>query len=245
MKSKIEYAPAERTQRIYARLAGSLFLALIIIALGGSLILPHIAEGATFAETAKTIAASERAYRVFLLLRMIDPPLGGILLAFALYVTLKPVNSFLAQLAMIFHVADSLLACLIWICIFLRLHIYTSSPSGEAFGVSAQGLVDLTRRIEDATENVGGIFFGIAMLLFFYLFFASRYIPRIVSVLGVSASAIWIGLYFSNVVFPEYHAVFQYISWPPMFIVDVATGLWLMVLAVKTTRPAQLPAIPG
>lgn len=79
MKSKIEYAPAERTQRIYARLAGSLFVALILIALGGLLILP---------------AASERAYRVFLLLRMIDPPLGGILLAFALYATLKPVNAF-------------------------------------------------------------------------------------------------------------------------------------------------------
>ena len=245
MKSKIEYAPAERTQRIYARLAGSLFLALIIIALGGSLILPHIAEGATFAETAKTIAASQRAYRVFLLLRMFDPPVGGILLAFALYATLKPVNSFLALLGMIFHVADSLLACLIWICTFLRVHVYTSSQSGEAFGVPAQALVDLTRRIEDATENVGGIFFGIAMLLFFYLFFTSRYIPRILSVLGVSASTIWISLYFSNVVFPEYHAVFQYISWPLMFIADVATGFWLIVFAVKINRPAQLAAGPG
>lgn len=97
----------------------------------------------------------------------------------------------------------------------MRLHVYTSAQSGEAFGVSAQRLVDLTRRIEDAMENVGGVFFGIAMLLFFYLFFTSRYIPRILSVVGVSASAFWIGLYFSNVVFPEYQPVFQYITWPP------------------------------
>ncbi len=59
----IEAGPAESTQRIYARLAGCLFLALIVIALGGSLIVPHIAETATFSEAAKAIAASERSLR--------------------------------------------------------------------------------------------------------------------------------------------------------------------------------------
>jgi hypothetical protein len=50
---------------------------------------------------------------------------------------------------------------------------------------------------------------------------------------GLFASVIWIGLYFAKLVFPEYHAVFRYICFPPMLVADLATGFWLMVFAVK------------
>lgn len=46
----------------------------------------------------------------------------GALLAFALYVTLKPVNSLLAQLGIIFSLGDSFLALMVRMCSFVRLH---------------------------------------------------------------------------------------------------------------------------
>jgi hypothetical protein len=100
--------------------------------------------------------------------------------------------------------------------------------------IAAQASSDLIRSIAGATENLGGISFGIGSLLFFYLFFKSRYIPRVLAALGVAASLIWTGLYFANLVFPEQHTLFQYICFPPMALADVTTGFYMMFFGVKT-----------
>lgn len=52
--------------------------------------------------------------------------------------------------------------------------------------------------------------------------------------MGVFASAIWGGLYFAGLVFPEERSVFSYICFPPMGIADILTGLYLVRFAVKT-----------
>jgi hypothetical protein len=109
MRLAIENAEGEKPQRTYARLAGFLLIAVIVIALGSGVVLSRVAGSGTFAETAKRIAASEHLYRAALSAAVIVS-LGSALLAFALYATLKPVNSLLAQLAMIFTLEDSFLA---------------------------------------------------------------------------------------------------------------------------------------
>jgi hypothetical protein len=72
---------------------------------------------------------------------------------------------------------------------------------------------------------------------------------RVLSALGLSASVLWTGLYFANLVFPEQHALFQYICLPPMGLADVITGFYLMLFAVKTgvhgNQPAHRATIPG
>jgi hypothetical protein len=248
MRLEIENAEADKTQRTYARLAGFLFLGVIILALGSGFILSHVAGSGTFVETAKRIAASEHLYRAALAGAVIVS-LSSALLAFALYATLKPVNSLLAQLAMIFSLGDSFLALVVRMCSFVRVHLYVSAQSVGDGTVAAQALADLMRTIADATENLGGISFGIGLLLFFYLFFKSRYIPRALSAFGLAASLIWIGGYFGRLVFTEQRELFQYICFPPMVLADVTTGLYLMLFAVKTgvrgDQPAQRPAFPG
>jgi branched-subunit amino acid transport protein len=94
--------------------------------------------------------------------------------------------------------------------------------------------MDLIRSIAGTTENIGGIAFGIGSCLFFYLFFKSRYIPRVISALGLVASVIWTALYFANLVFPEHRALFPYICFPPMALAEVVTGFYLMLFAVGT-----------
>lgn len=113
----------------------------------------------------------------------------------------------------------------------------------------AQAQADLLRTIAGITENLGGISFGIGSLLFFYLFFKSRYIPRPISALVVLGSVIWTTLYFANLVFPEQHALFMYICFPPMALADVITGFYLMLFAVKidilVKQSVQRTAISG
>ena len=232
----VEKAEASRSQRTYARLAGFLFLAVIALALAGGSILSHVAGSGTFAERAARIAASERLYRTGLAMALIVS-LGSVLLAFSLYATLRPVNSLLAQLAMIFTLTDSFLALIVRMCGFVRVHLYASAQSVGAGMTAVQTQSDLMSSIADVTENIGGICFGIGLLIFFYLFFRSRYIPRAVSALGFFASAVWIALYFAGLIFRQLHELFQHIAFPPMGLADVITGFYLMLFAVRTKAP--------
>ena len=188
MRSETENAAAFNTQRIYARLAGFLFLAEIILALGSGFILDHIAGSGSFAETGKRIAASEHLYRAALSTVLIVT-LSSTVLAFALYATLNAVHRLLAQLALIFSLGDSFLAMVVRMCSFVRVHLYMSAQNGD-WTINAEAFSDLMRSIAGTTENIGGIAFGIGSLLFFYLFFKSNYIPRALSGVGVGASAI-------------------------------------------------------
>src|SRR5262249_8437215 len=225
---------AERTQRFYARLAGFVLLWLMINGVASALTLSHITGSGTFAETATRIAASERLYRLALADLVIENLSGG-LLAFALYVTLKPVNHRLAILAMICSVVDSTLGLVVRTLALVRLPLYISSQSvATSRPIAAQELADLTRSIGGVMENIGGIIFGIGSLLFFYLFLKSRYIPRILSVLGLFASMIWISLYFGSLVFPEERSTFQYVCFPVMAFAEVTTGFYLALFAIQS-----------
>ena len=119
----------ERTQRIYARVAGFLFLWLIVTGLAGPLTISHIVGSGTFAETAKRVVASEHLYRVALSSELIET-LSASLLAFALYVTLKPVDKLLAQFAMYRRLGESFVGSVGTIIGFTRLSLYTSPQIG-------------------------------------------------------------------------------------------------------------------
>ena len=164
---------------------------------------------------------------------------SGTLFFFALYVTLRPVSSLLALLGVIFGLLDTPLGLLVRMCGFMRLQVYISARQAGAGAMPTQRLSDLMRNIATTTENIGGIPFGIGLLLFFYLFWESRYILRSVSGLGLFAMAIWIAMYLASLVFPENRGLFLSICYPPMAIALVVTGFWLMIFTIKNDQLAQ------
>jgi hypothetical protein len=243
------YSGAERAQHRYARLAGFLFLWLIATGLAGALTISHIVGTWTFAETAKRVVASEHLYRVALSSELIET-LSTVLLALALYVTLKPIDKLLATIAMYCRLGETSIGGVGVIVGFLRLRLYTSPQSFGALGPDqSQAIVDLTRKAGFAAYNIAAIFFSFGSILFFCLFFKSRYIPRILSAFGVLASVIVTIICFGSLIFPEHAATLQY-GWAPMAIAEVTTGIWLMLFTVKTrahsdqqsTRPAIIRA---
>ena len=243
----MEDSSTERKQRIYARVAGFLYLWLIVTGLAGTLIISHIVGSGTFAETAKRVVASEHLYRVALSSELIET-LSAILLAFALYVTLKPVDELLAQIAMYWRLGESFIGGVGMIVGFLRLRLYSSPQSIGALGTGqSQALVGLTRDAGFVAYNIGAIFFSIGSIFFCYLFFKSRYIPRILSAFGVFASVIVTIVCFGSLIFPEHAATLQY-GWAPMAIAEVTTGIWLILFAVNSGcagNPAAGRATPN
>jgi hypothetical protein len=174
------------------------------------------------------VAASEHWYRVALCSELIET-LSALLLAFALYVTLKPVDALLAQMAMYWRLGESFIGGVGVMFGFMTLHLYTSpQPAGMATSQS-EALVHL---FGHAGSNIAAIFFSIGSALFFYLFFKSRYIPRILAVFGVFASVVVTIVCFGGLIFPEHAGALQY-AWAPMAVAEVITGFWLMLFAVR------------
>ena len=233
----------ERRQRRYAWLAGFLFLWLIITGLTGMMLNARIAGSGTFAETAQRITASERLYRLGLLIELTET-LSALLLGFALYATLRPVDKLLAQLGMYWRMAESLIGAVGVIFGFVALRAYTSSQPAE----QSQTIVELTRYLGNGTYNVGALCFSIGSVIFFYLFFKSKYIPEWLSVLGIFASVMVTIICLGTLLFPEYRKTLNY-GWAPMAIAEIVTGLWLMfavrIPASSSPQTRATGAAPG
>jgi hypothetical protein len=224
--TEIEYREAETRQRFWARLAGILFLWLILTAAGGAIVESRIAGSGTFTETAQRIHVSEHLYRAAICTELVET-MSALVLAFALYMTLRPVDEQLAQFGMYWRIGEAILGGVGVMFGFLTLRAYGTAQDG-----SSAALADV---LGHAGANVGAIFFSIGSLIFFYLFFKSRYIPRLLSGLGVFASVVVTVICFGSQIFPEHAGVLQY-GWVPMAIAEVGTGIWLMLFAVKPAK---------
>ena len=135
-----------------------------------------------------------------------------LLLIFTLYQTLKPVNKKLAKVAM-----------------FWRL--------GEAFIILIM-MFNFEGKVHTIGFNISSILFSVGSFIFFYLFLKSRYIPRILSVLGIIASAMVTIVSFTILISPGHSGVIQY-GWIPMIIIEIATGGWLLFKGLRFQKVIQ------
>jgi hypothetical protein len=228
--AEISFTAADRQQRYWARLAGFLFLWLIFTGLTGAIIESHISGSGGFADSAQRIRMAEHLYRAAICIELIET-MSALVLAFALYITLRPANELLAQFGMYWRIGESILGAVGVMFGFLTLRVYTTAEMGAPSAAMADVL-------GHAGSNVGAIFFSIGSLIFYYVFFKSRYIPRWLSGLGMFASVVVTIICFGSQIFPEHASLLQY-GWAPMAVGEVATGIWLMIFAVKTP-PAEL-----
>jgi len=151
-----------------------LFLWLIITGLGGALTISHIVGSGTFAEAAKRVVASEHLYRVALSSELIET-LSAALLAFALYVTLKPVDKLLAQMAMYFRLGESFIGGVGMIIGFVKLRLYTSPESiGTSGADQSHALMGLARTESSAVGEIRDIRYVAAV------FFAEKNVDVVV-----------------------------------------------------------------
>ncbi|MGB3343119.1 MAG: DUF4386 domain-containing protein [Aequorivita sp.] len=138
--------------------------------------------------------------------------ISAFLLAITLYQTLKPVNQKLALIAL-----------------FWRL--------GETFTVVFMMIFSIEGKAHTVGFNISAILFSIGSLIFYYLFFQSKYIPQIISVFGIVASVLVTLVGLTILIYPDVSTVIQF-GWIPMIIAEIATGVWLLLKGLKP-RNAQ------
>jgi hypothetical protein len=217
---------AAKSLQNYARLAGFMYLFGIATYMSGDFIVSKFIVPDNFAATAQNIIASDRLCRIGLSLELITS-WGTILLAGACYALLKAVDANLALFALMWRVAEATLGGLASINRFAAIENYAGGANG--LGINAQqALGKLITAGNVAIFNVSGAFFSAGSLIFFYLLFKSRFIPRALSALGIFASLCIAVMAFATLILTKLPPEMEW-GWAPIFAAEISTGLWLFV----------------
>ena len=238
------------TLRQAARIAGLAYLIFIFI-LGGftnfiarqPLIVPGDA-----ATTATNIMASESLFRMGIaggaILLVAD-----LVVAWALYIFLKPVNRSLSLLAGWFRLLFVAFSGIALLNLFRVLLLLSGADYLTVFETGQlQAQVMLLVGAHDYGINISYVFFGLNIFLLGYLIFKSDYVPRILGVLLIVASVGYQIDSFASFLSSDYadnEALFFVFVGGPAIIAEFSLTLWLLIKGVKVQEEDdRAPASP-
>jgi len=139
------------------------------------------------AATIDNIMASELLYRLGAAYDLIMYP-SVVVLAVALYVVLKTVSKDLALLALLCRLGEAIVGGVTVLASLVVLHLLGGGDHSTILGTErSQALVGLLLSVRAAGLTTLTVFLCLGTIVFCYLFFKSRYIPRALAVWGMSS----------------------------------------------------------
>ncbi|MDP9040541.1 MAG: DUF4386 domain-containing protein, partial [Bacteroidota bacterium] len=93
----------------------------------------------------------------------------------------------------------------------------------------------------DDTYNVGLVFAGLRSTVFCYLWFKSRFIPRVLAAWGVLASFLMGTFAFSFIIYPELRKVVPVEAYGSLiFLFELTMGFWLLIKGLRSVAMADM-----
>lgn len=230
-----EIEPAQRTA---AKVVGFLYLFQMATAVfGQSYVRDQLIVRGDATKTAQNIIGAERLFRLSIAGDLIAYA-GVLVLVWALYVLVRPVNKNLALLAVLFRVAETAVLCVATVGSLIVLRLLSGADYLKTLEVSQlHSLTMLAISAQGFGMYVGFILLGLGSTVFAYLLLRSRYIPRALAGWGIFSSLVLAIVTLAMMVFPGLAALgLTYMM--PIGIYEVGLGLWLLVKGV------QAPAAP-
>jgi uncharacterized protein DUF4386 len=230
----------DNSQRTAAKIAGVTgLLAVAIVVFGNYVLLSPLIVPRDAAETARNIIAHQMQARMALICFLLYSANVVVLLT-ALYVILKPVDPILALIGTLFRLVFAVLWLLATLNLLGALRLLGTAPYLQTFHpdqVQALARLQIAANFDD--YYAGLPFFGLAATICAYLWLRSGYIPKIMAVFGLVASAWCVICAFVFLVFPNFNKVVNdYIFDTPMAIFELVVSLWLLF---KGLQPARTP----
>ena len=229
----------DTSQHKAARVAGFMFLfSLIVPLLNWTFMLSKLVVAENVIATANNIMANEFQFRIGISIELIMS-IGLIVLAWALYTILKPVNKNLALLALLLKLVEATIAATIVLVSFIALQVLNGDAYVTVFTPEQlQVSVGLILNAHTAIFSIPMVFLGLDMMVFSYLFFKSKYIPRILAGFGILSFAL---IFIHALIFilaPKYATmpINQVIFWAPSGLFEIITGIWLLSKGVKVQQ---------
>jgi Domain of unknown function (DUF4386) len=228
--------PIDDSQRRAARVAGLTYLitfaTVVYVNFGihARLILKHDP-----AKTAANIVAHERLFRISIAGDLLYCA-GVVVLLTALYVVLRPVSRGLALLAAFFRLVWVLMWVAMTLNLFAALRLFTGTDYPRAFGAEpVQALAQFYLSSSFDYYYVALLFGALASTVCGYLWFRSRYIPRVLAGFGVISSGFCVACTVVFYIFPTFDKILN-LWWfdTPMGIFDIVLSFWLIFAGLRS-----------
>ncbi len=226
-----------KSKKRLARIAGLLYL--IVGITGGfaqgfrqSLVVPD-----DVAATANNIAESAMLFRVSFVADLVNITVF-LLLAFALYQLLKPVNQQIAATFVIFNAVAVAIMGANLLNHFAAMLVASEPEYASAFGTeSSEALVLFFAQLHAQGYLIAGIFFGLWLLPLGYLVYRSGYFPRVLGIMLMVGCFGYLTDAFVTSLFPSVGATVGLIFRWVASIAEISFLLWLLIMGAKI--PAQ------
>jgi hypothetical protein len=232
--------PANRngglTLRQAALIAGFAYL-LMPVTYAEFSIMPKLVVMGNIERTAQNIIAHGRLFFSAILCYLITLILD-VVIAWALYVLLVPVNRALSLLAAWFRLIYTAVA------LFALLHLVTAyrllhTPDYLTYFGSVQlnGMVLLALNSFRYDWSISLMIFGVHLILLGYLIYRSSYIPRIIGILLAIDGLIWLINPMKPYLYPSAHLGFLF----SITFIELILPLWLVIRGWKIQEPTAQP----
>jgi len=224
-------AIADMSLRKAALIAGLGYLIVFVIGVPATLWEGLVVQG-DVAATASNFIANDLILRISIASWLIVL-VADLVVAWALYVFLKPVNKSLSLLAAGFRLVFVAIFGATLLNLFMVLQLSRGADYLGAFGTDQlQAQMMLFLSAFDFGVEISWIFFGLHIFLLGYLIFKSSYIPRILGVLLMIAAIGYQINSFANVVLPNIanyeQTLFIVTVAVPAIISELLLTLWLL-----------------
>ena len=212
------------------RLLGAAFLFVFVASLISAQLLTSVVGSSGISDILINISNNLTMMRTSILVGLVTS-VGIVVLAILLYVVLYKQNKIIALVALGWWLAEATLLAVSKIGLFAliplsREFVGAGAPAASYF----QTLGDfLYSGVYQQGDNIHMLFYSLGGVLWFYLFYISRYIPRVLSILGLVIESV--GLV--GMVLLLFAVRVDMLFFYPIAVLEVAIGLWLMIKGIS------------
>lgn len=228
----------EKSQQTAARIAGALYL-LTTLATNFTEFYVHNRLNVTgdALHTAQNAAGSAHLVRIVIAGDLLVLA-GNTALIVSLWIVFRPIYKHLCLLGAIWWLVECSVSAAIvlnhYAGLLLLQGVGCPSPCDPN---QAPALSRFLVYLDTAGHRVEALFFGLGSLMFCYLWFRSRYVPRLLAALGILASLVPTVIPFLTMMLPSLQE--QYLrkarTGIPIAIFGVMMGIWLLVTKEATS----------
>jgi hypothetical protein len=227
-------ASAEPALDRYARLAGFLYLTIIVTSILSLILVDsRLVVDGDQAATAERIAANETLFRAGLVYDMAMFA-SVVALAWALFVMLRGVDPNRALLALLWRMAEAVVGTVTVLLGVLVVLLVDSEGVRAAFEpAQLHSLVDVLLTARAIGYDVTIFFLSLGTIVYCGLLYRSRYVPRVLAGLGIVSFVLMPVGTVVSLLLPQYKDLAM-AAWAPGIVFEVVIGGWLLLNGVRT-----------
>ena len=228
------------SQRKAARVVGAVYLFDFVAVFDQFYVRDRLIVDNNAVETARNIIAHERLFRLGIAVDLVEMA-ALVVLATALYVTLKTVNQNLALLGVFWRLMEAVICVVMTLSSFDVLRVLSGAESLRVFEADRlHALATIYLGAHGDGYNVAEMFLGLGSAVFAYLWFKSKFIPRGLAAWGVFSSLLLVICTVAFIIFPRFDDLADPACYIPIGIFELTMGFWLLF---KGLPPSEITEV--